>query len=209
MPHALLGVSCDFYDSEANGILFIAFPSIGRTRVMKLTCWPCMVVLSSPNSLPVQLICHELDHWFSVWAFTTLWEGRRKSVYSLYRYTNTHESWEKCRDRLWKMEGNCRTWVIDRKAYIEVILGSVYLIQTLVLSMRNIFLLRLHNVAEAAPREKVYDFNTKCRLGLQSSSIWNRPWCSTSNSEASRGTGRPWATFITLIFLSQWDPLFF
>lgn len=127
----------------------------------------------------------------------------------LYRYTNMHASWEKCRDRLWKMEGNCRTWVIDRKAYIEVILGSVYLIQTLVLSMRNIFLLRLHNVAEAAPREKVYDFNTKCRLGLQSSSIWNRPWCSTSNSEASRGTGRPWATFITLIFLSQWDPLFF
>ena len=28
----------DFYDSEANAILFIAFPSIGRTRVMKLTC---------------------------------------------------------------------------------------------------------------------------------------------------------------------------
>ena len=64
---------------------------------------------------------------------------------------------------------------MDRKVYIEVILGSVYLIQTLVLSMRNIFLLRLHNVAEAAPRVKVYDFNTKCRLGLQSSSICNRP----------------------------------
>ena len=43
------------------------------------------------------------------------------------------------RDRLWKMGRNCRTWVINRKAYIEVILGSVYLIQTLVLSMRNIY----------------------------------------------------------------------
>lgn len=81
MPHVLLGVSCDFYDSEANGILLITFPSTGRTRVMKLTWCPCMVVLSSPDSLPVQVICHELNHWFSVSAFTTLWEGRRKSVY--------------------------------------------------------------------------------------------------------------------------------
>lgn len=65
------------------------------------------------------------------------------------------------RDRLWKMGWNCRTWVIDRKAYIEMILGSVYLIQTLVLSMRNIFLLWPRNIAEAAPRVKVYDFNPK------------------------------------------------
>ena len=56
IPHALLVVSCDFMTKEANGILFTAFPSIGRTRVMKLTWCPCMMVLSSPDSLPVQLI---------------------------------------------------------------------------------------------------------------------------------------------------------
>lgn len=51
---------------------------------------------------------------------------------------------------------------------IEGILGFVYLIQTLVLSMmRNIFLLWLHSMSEAAPSVKVYDFNTKCRLDLQ------------------------------------------
>lgn len=48
------------------GFFFIAFPSIGRTQVMKLTWCPCMTVLSSPDSLPVKLICHELDHWVSM-----------------------------------------------------------------------------------------------------------------------------------------------
>lgn len=37
MPHAPLVVNCDFMTEEANGILFIAFLSTGRTQIMKLT----------------------------------------------------------------------------------------------------------------------------------------------------------------------------
>lgn len=78
MLHARLVVNCDFMTEEANGILFIAFPSIGRAGVMKLTRCPCVMVLSSPDSLPVKVICHELDHWVSVWAFSTWRQGRRE-----------------------------------------------------------------------------------------------------------------------------------
>lgn len=105
MLRALLLVSWDFMTVEANGILFIAFSSIGRTQIMKLTWCPCMTVLSSADSLPVKLICHELDHWVSVWAFATLWQ-RRKTIRhihirrDLYRYTSVCVFREINRDRL-------------------------------------------------------------------------------------------------------------
>lgn len=66
MLHALLVVNCDFTTEEVNEILFIAFPSIGRTQVMNLTWCPCTIMLSSLDSLSVKLICYELDHWVSV-----------------------------------------------------------------------------------------------------------------------------------------------
>lgn len=93
MLYALLVVNCDFMTEEANGILFIAFPSIGRTQVMKLTWCPCMTMLSSPDSLPLKLICHELDHWVSVWAFTMLCrEGEKLYVAYIFLeiYLDTH-----------------------------------------------------------------------------------------------------------------------
>lgn len=124
MLHALLLVNCDFRTVEANGILFIAFSSIGRTQIMKLIWRPGMTVLSSPDSLPVKLICHELDHWVSVWAFTTLWQGRRKTICrihtrrDLYSYTSVCMSWEKSTETDSEKKGeNRRKWVIDKKAH--------------------------------------------------------------------------------------------
>lgn len=161
MLHALRVVNCDFMTEEANGILFIAFPSIGRTQVTKLTWCPCTIAL-----LPVKLICHELHHWVSVWAFTTLWQRRRKTIccrrihINLYRHTYVHISWEKSTEadseKKEKIVGNGS---LTGKP-TEGILGFVYLIQTLVLSMRNIFLLWLQNVSEAAPR-------VKCIISIQ------------------------------------------
>lgn len=121
MLHALLVENCDFMTEEANGILFIAFPSIGRTQVMKLTWCPCMTVLSSPDSLPHKLICHELVHWVSVWAFTMLRQGRRKTVTYVFIeiYIDTHMCiyLERNQHRLWKKGENRRKWVIDGKVH--------------------------------------------------------------------------------------------
>lgn len=100
MPHALLGANCDFMTEDAEGILLIAFPSTGWTWMMKLTWGPRMIVLSASNSLPIRVVCHELDHWLP-YGLSPLRgrEGEKLCVAYIVR--------EMHRDRL-KKRGNCR-----------------------------------------------------------------------------------------------------
>lgn len=91
------GVDCDFTTRGSKWGSFYCLSFNWQDSSDEADRCPCMTVLSFPGSLPVELICHELGHGVSAWAFVTVTRKERNymlhSIHrDLYTYTYMHMS---------------------------------------------------------------------------------------------------------------------
>lgn len=126
--HATRNAACElwFYDSGGKWGSFycLLFPWQDSSSEPNLTWCLHMILLSSSDSLSIKWVCHELDHWVSVWACTTLQQGKRTTICCIYipmdlcRYIYVHTAWEKPTERDTETIGeNFRKEIIVRRAY--------------------------------------------------------------------------------------------